>query len=714
MNYDALMKLLSAGKIVLKTVKNKYFFTFYFLLLTQLFSQISVNGFFNFNSISIPKNYSNFFSVDFNNDKLTDLLLFDNNKKGYSILKGDEKSFAPAIEKRFPYSICFITYAFELNKKPVYLALSRKSRSAILIQINNDGIITPLKTIEFKSYPSYAKVGDFNNDGNYEAIVCGQNFNGISILKFSPGGSIDQYKIVTESVFKKADFIDLDYDGYLDLVCLNEINNSLDYFYNTHDGLFRKDRLSSFEEKIINYELIDFDQDKFTDIVISRNAGFTVLKGDSVSSFSKNLIINTEKQPDNFVISDLNENGFRDFAYLNKKSGSLNIIFSEKLDSLSTGICYLNNLKYYQFGYSTDKRGKNLILLTKNNSLFFINKSYQIEDDNKFVLGGNIGTIQKFSFNQTLNAGLCFVNTDEVSLNIILKNNNQLFNKYYKINLSDIPDQIKIFYVNKTYYFVLQKANTSFCEVINYDFKHNTYKKMKVFALAPIYDFVMYKAKKDICLKLLTKYKGKLFANKFILEENHFELDEDNLIAVNVFDAKIDTKNSSNIYYWNLNRDKTKFDFYSYNSEKDEHQQNSSISINSYNNIYVNSILLKGNKRKDTYLSFITADDNYYLFIFNSITKEMNLQIVTKDSQFDLNEFSIKNRLVTDNNFLFINNSNNNFLASYKILGDKLIFEKKISITETPNYFIGNYNNKSFAVYTTKENNFINFKEFGN
>ncbi|MFH0736190.1 MAG: VCBS repeat-containing protein [bacterium] len=709
------MKHLFAVKIVLKTVNYKYFLFFYFFFLVQLHSQISVNGFFNFNSVSIPKGYSNFFPLDFNNDQLTDLLLFDNNKKGYAILKGTENNFSRPIEKRFPYSINYITYAFEQNKKPVYLALSRKNRLAVLIQINSDGVIVPLNKVQFKSYPSYAKVGNFNNNGEYEAIICGENFNGITVLKFSPSGAIKQNKIVTESVFRKADFIDLDYDGYLDLVCLNEINNTLDYFYNTHDGLFRRERLTSFDEKIINYELTDFNNDRFTDIVLSRKIGFEILKGDSVSSFSNNIILNLQDQPDDFVLTDLNENGYRDLAFLNKRKGSLNIIFSEKIDSLNSGICYLNNIKYWQFGFSEDRRGKLLILLSKNNSLIVINKCSQIEDNTKIVFGSNIGTIQKFNFNNIKNAGLSFINTDEVSLNILLKNKSKLFNKFYKINLSEIPDQIKTFYVNKTYYFLLYKSNTSFCEVINYNFKFNTYKKMKVFTLAPMHDVIIYKEKEDICLKLLTKYKGRLFANKYILEENNFELDDNELLAVNVFDAKIDTKNRDFIYYWNLRKDKRYFDFYSYNASKDEHKQISSISLNSYNNIYVNSVLLQGNKRKDNYLCFINADNNYYLLIYNPLKNDVNLKVLSDDSPFVINDFSIRNRLVTDNNFLFINNSNNNYLASYKFTGNNLIFDKKISSSQTTNYFIGNYNNnKNFIVYTTLENNYINFKEFGN
>ena len=708
------MKHLFAVKTVLKTVNYKYFLFFYFLLLVQLHSQISVNGFFNFNSISIPKGYSNFFPLDFNNDQLTDLLLFDNNKKGYAISKGNESNFLHPVEKRFPYSINYITYAFEQNNKPVYLALSRKSRLALLIQITPDGIIVPLNKVQFKSYPSYAKVGDFNNNGEYEAIICGENFNGITVLKFSSNGAISQNKIVTESVFRKADFIDLDYDGYLDLVCLNEINNTLDYFYNTHDGLFRKDRLTAFDEKIINYELTDYNNDKFTDIVVSRKIGFEILKGDSVSSFSNNIVLNLQDQPDDFVLTDLNENGFRDLAFLNKRKGILNIIFSEKNDSLNSGISYLNNIKYWQFGFSADKRGKLLLLLTKNNSLLIINKCSKIEDNTKIVLGSKIGTIQKFNFNRIENAGLAFINTDEVFLNILLNNKSKLFNKLYKVKLSEIPDQIKTFNINKTYFFVLYKANTSFCEVINFDFKHNTYKKMRVFTSAPMHDVIIYKEKDNICLKLLTKYKGRIFINKYILEENNFELDDNELLATNVFDAKIDTKNHDFIYYWNLRKDKRYFDFYSYNASKDEHKQISSISLNSCNNIYVNSILMEGNKRKDNYLCFIYADYNYYLLIYNPLKNDVNLKILSNDSPFELNDFSIRNRLVTDNNFLFINNSNNNYLASYKFTGNSLIFNKKLSSNETTNYFIGQYNNKNFAVYTSTENNFINFKEFGN
>lgn len=696
---------------VLKTGSSHLLFFLFFFLISKLFPQTSVNGFINYNSVKLTEKCNYFYSIDFNNDGYSDILLF-NNSKSYSILKGSSTGFQKPIKKRIPYNISFISSASSFNNKTFLIALARNDRMAVQINISAEGNISFGQKILFKSYPSFADIGDLNGDGYPDVLVCGENFNGVSLLKTNKSGKISEDKIITDFIFKTAHFTDLDYDGFQDIICFNNITNNLDLFYNTHDGLFRKERSLSLLDNMYNFDLIDFNNDKFTDILVSKENGFELFYGDSVSSFSYQVGKSFQYSPTKIEINDFNQNGLYDFAFFDHNKGSLVILFSNYSDTLGTPIEYLKDWYINQIGSAIDRNGANLFILSHGNELITINKLQSITDNSKILLGSKIGAFGKFNFGKLPNSGLYFVNTDDLSFNILLKQK-KTFEKYYKVGIEEIPNKIKVYFSNKNYYFVLNNANTAFCEIITFNFQQNSYKLNKIFTTAPIHDFSINRSEDGITLTLLTKTKGKLEYIKYIEDDGEFSIDDNEVVATRVYDAKINTFNPRFVYLWKLSDSKKYFIFSLYDFKEDLHKEISKLPIKNYKDITFNSLVSNYSNKQKIYTSFIYADSSYYYLTYMLNSPDAYLEKINDNNNLFQNDFSITNRLVSFGNFLFINNSKNNLLVKIGFNKNKITFEDKYLFPYTNDYFLSNYDNKTFVVYTDEFKNFINFKEIG-
>ncbi len=698
-------------KIVLKTGNINLLFFLFFLFLPKLSAQISVNGFINYNSTKLNDKFTYFYSIDFNYDGYSDLLLF-NNSKNYTILKGSPNGFLKPIKKRIPYNITFISSYYINNAKTFIFALARNDRMAAQINISSEGNISFGQKTFFKSYPSFAEIGDVSGDGNPDVLVCGENFNGVSLLKVNNNGRIYENKIITDFIFKNAHFADLDYDGFQDLVCFNNITNNLDLFYNTLDGLFRKERSLSLLENIYNINLLDFNNDKFTDILVSKENGFEVLYGDSVSSFSNQIGKSFQYSPSKIAINDFNQNGLKDFAFFDHHKGSLVILFSNYTDTLGTPIEYLKDWYINQIYASNDKNGANLFILSHSNEIITINKLSNITDNTKILLGGKIGAFGKFNYGRLLNSGLYFVNSNDLTFNILLKQK-KTFDIYYKVAIEEIPNKVKVFFSNKNYYFVLNNANTSFCEVIIYNFQKNIYKLNKIFTSAPIHDFSINRNDEGLTLTILTKSKGKLEYLKYLEEDGEFSIDDYEEITTKVYDAKINYNNPRYVYLWRLNDLRNNFIFSLYDFNEDSQKEISTLQIENYKDVNFNSFLSNYSNKQKIYTSFIYADSSYYYLTYMLNSPTAYLEKITDKNNLFQNNFSITNRLVSFGNFLFINNSKNNYLVKLGFNKNKIVFEDKFIFPYTTDYFLSNYENKTFVVFADEFRNFINFKKIG-
>ena len=83
---------------------------------------------------------------------------------------------------------------------------------------------------KFNSYPTSLAVADINGDGNSEAIVSGNNFEGISLFLLK--NNLNEIKIVAKGTYSSVQFLDLNYDGYPDIAAFESRKNRLYFFIN--------------------------------------------------------------------------------------------------------------------------------------------------------------------------------------------------------------------------------------------------------------------------------------------------------------------------------------------------------------------------------------------------------------------------------------------------------------------------------------------------
>lgn len=260
----------------------------YFFLSISLLAQIDIDGFVVTSKIKIPEGFESFLQVDYNNDKLTDIVIFGKNSKEYLLLQGDKKKLFKQPTERF-YFYPVTDLAKLRNRKKignVKLFISRSERIAGLAAFTNYGTLQLLTELKLDSYPDKIIAGDFEHDGSVEGLLFGLNFSGIEQIN-EKKLSLESTKIVKNRIFKSAFPIDLDYDGFDDLVALDLLENGVSIFINNKTGGFYEQRMLNNPLNINDISLADPNNDGFTDIIVYTDNSIDAFRGDSVYSFGE-------------------------------------------------------------------------------------------------------------------------------------------------------------------------------------------------------------------------------------------------------------------------------------------------------------------------------------------------------------------------------------------------------------------------------------------
>ncbi len=286
--------------------------------------QPAFKGFCASHSNTSAKNYSRMLITDFNKDSISDIVLFGKESKNIALHKGEEEfpelSFK---EKFFFYPVTEMKKLDEReDEADIYIFVSRKKRLAGLASFTKYGTLQLLNQIEFDSYPSGISTGDFNEDRVTEAIIYGDNFNGLSILT-RDDLSLKETKITEGATYSFASFVDPDYDGITDLIAYNNLKGKLVFFQNDHEGGFREVREIELTENPKDIEISDLNSDGFVDLSWLSDRSFYYIKGDSVSSYRNKKELITNYKPRNYAICDFNGDRFADLLITSENNVNL-------------------------------------------------------------------------------------------------------------------------------------------------------------------------------------------------------------------------------------------------------------------------------------------------------------------------------------------------------------------------------------------------------
>ncbi len=213
--------------------------------------------------------------------------------------------------------------------------------------ISIDSLSDKIGEIEFDSYPENIFTEDIDSNGNEEILVSGSGFDGLSIL-FRSNGGIGERKIIVGTSFSEAIFMDLNDDGYHDVLAFNILENSLQFFINNTNGIFRLSRSIQYSEKISLLQSLDLNKDGFQDIVYAVGNRIEILSGDPQTLYKNKSSIKLEENPSEIHFGDFNGDKVSDLA-IGKDKSRLSILFGKRGGDFHSRIPYLENLALITF-----------------------------------------------------------------------------------------------------------------------------------------------------------------------------------------------------------------------------------------------------------------------------------------------------------------------------------------------------------------------------
>ncbi len=246
------------GKVIIRTLLLLLF------LFSNLFSQSTLNNFGISEFVNTYSGYTKFSFVDFDQDGVKDLILYGNNQKNFVLHRGlKDSTFSKPIRKFFFFPIDDFKWLTKSKSgEDYYIFISRNKRLTGIVSFTSSYSLQLLNTIEFNSYPSSIKIVDLDQNGKNEALIFGNNFNGIQQIT-NNGYRLENSELNNENVYSDIVIKDFNQDDLEDLIAIDVIKNSISFLENTEFNGFIPIRGIEFDESIYSIESLDYDNDSF-------------------------------------------------------------------------------------------------------------------------------------------------------------------------------------------------------------------------------------------------------------------------------------------------------------------------------------------------------------------------------------------------------------------------------------------------------------------
>lgn len=681
-------KLFKEERTVLKTGLSKFKIVLLFVLLSEIISpQIPFNGFCKLNSFSIDSGFTKIFSINYDQNEYSDLLVYNPSEKKallYNASAGTKFITKKTIS--FPSEVSSIEPIIGANNfVEEYAFASRKNRSFGIYKFSTAGNPTLVEQIKLNSYPENISITNNKLSDYSEFLLSGNSFDGLSIISYQ-NKDLKEIKITQNRLFQNAQFLDINSDGYEDIAALNSIENKLHLFFNNSRDEYNELRHIKLDDDVLSMKIFDINYDQFQDVIISTASGVLIYFGDATASLNKSVNIKTEYPVDRFIIGDFNRDGFFDINYINTEEGIISTIFAKDFD-----------LFYPEF---IQKKKKGIVdvipffskfiygaaYLNINGEINILSKVIAMSDDQQLAIGIEPNLITSFDHINNGIVDLAFTDNYDKKLKLIIRSSAGLPEKLFTVNLYEKHNRIFEF-SNSSFVktFFLYSDNKKIIESIEIDFKEYSFKRKFHYADGPIEDFaVIHDSKSDA--ELLILYSKNKSLNLQVITKTPVNYNQKlyNNLSSNWFDAFLLFDNKLAIGYWNSEKDFLRLNFI-HPMDKDVKPINKLII-----NDKTSKIISKSNHSTGTkdlkFTSLIFKDDELFLA---TGTKDVKL-FKTKNTQ---NGFRIQ-----DKNQLFFGKTNSVFLYNSKLselteftparTGNQLLVSEKFSDLELSNYTI--------------------------
>ncbi len=589
-----------------------------FFLTGEIFSQeiqssiqTPINGFCQFNSFNIEKNFNSLFSLNYNNDSYTDLVLYSKDQKKIVSLTGKPNGkFSRPIVHSIPYQITDIQHMIERNALVKrYAFISRQNRRAGIYSFTSSGSAYLSGSIRFNSFPGDISTADINKNGKDELLISGSSFNGLSIV-YLAGSGLKQKKIVDNINFSDAVFADLSNDGYPDIAAFNIFKNSLEFYFNNSRGDFQKVRSIKMDEPIYQLHSVDMNLDNYTDLIFAKGKSINIIYGDFASAYDRSLSIKTKFYPDQIITGDFNRDGKIDIAYINKKNGIFSVFFAKSDSGFYPEVLYFKKdgtNKVIPF-YSKFING--IAAASDSGYVYTVTNLLSFSSEVNLSLGAAPTAISTFDLENNGISDICFIDSYNSMFNIVERNISgipsglyscQLFTDHSKIIVDNQDPRIKTFFC--------YSQGKRLIEILKTDFIKNTIDKISVYSPGEIADLRIKKNENSFD-NIYIAYKNKNQLGFCIMEYRDYRYVSTNYpnIASNFYSANITLNNNAGIIDWEKANFGASLNFISFSggsiNKRILYQYNSS-EINSISS-FTGDLL---NADKDITLTFIHEKD---------------------------------------------------------------------------------------------------------
>jgi predicted Zn-dependent protease with MMP-like domain len=291
-------------------------------------------------SVDSGSTLQNLVVTDFNNDQQLDIAVVNYNSSNIGILMGyGNGKFADQVyystgSTTGPWSMA-VGYLNDDNQLDIAVANYESNSIGILIAASVEPGAQQNIPIINGSNPSAIKVGDFNNDTQLDIVVTNYNSSNICILLGNGGGLFIPFKTYSTGPDSNPQDVttgDLNNDGRLDIIVVNDGTDNVGVFLGYGDGTFINQMTYStgLGSNPSCVEVGDFNGDNRLDIVVA-NAGtdtVLVLLGYGNGMFGIPIInpMHHGSQPQSIAIGDFNNDNRLDIAVALLQNGVVSVL----------------------------------------------------------------------------------------------------------------------------------------------------------------------------------------------------------------------------------------------------------------------------------------------------------------------------------------------------------------------------------------------------
>lgn len=674
-------------------------FVFFFFPLTAPSAQSQLNNFGITEFVKTHSGYPKFTLVDFNNDGIKDLFLFGKQEKSFVIHQGlKDSTFSEPIKKFFFYPIDDFKWLTKSKEgDDYYIFVSRNKRLTGIVSFTNNYSLQLLNTIKFNSYPSVIAIVDFNKNKKNEALIFGYNFNGIEIVS-NNGYLLKSESLISQNVFSDIAILDFNQDELDDIITIDLLNNKLLFYENSDLDELYFNREIEFDETISSIEKINYNDDSFYDLALSKDGGIEIFLGDSVYSFFNSINFQLQLTTDKFIIDDLNSDMKQDLVYSNKIDNQIHFVsnFSSENKEIKYELNGITDLKIL-----SKNKTKSLLALSKKGVIQKISNKSKWGKNFSFTIGGLPNKISVFKQNNTNLFNLLIDNKIENSIEIIEVNSNGIFNKKGSVSFLNTFESFS--FTSDLLNFASFTRESRLLEILNTNENKTEQNQNFHYTKYPVEQFLF---NSNGELQILEFDNDKLYYESIINSGINYNSDTLIYIDSSVVSAKINIR--KNIIYWK--RDQNQLNLYKYFNGNISKLQ----SVFEKNPLKYQTLILKDETDiKNEFISLINNGKDEKIFLINNdkVTKyiknsEFNIYDKTEQQSFkfyssDFSDKILLNHQPTKSRIrMFKFNTSDNSITLFKV----------ISSIKCNDYYVFKYFGKNYIVYSNNENNSITFR----